>query len=123
MLLYTIKLRQKAIVEKFSFSELKIEKRKFFTQRNQIFYISVFNIGGFWASCLTFRPFLTLVPYQLGCLQKQKTCNTISLHFRLFSGKTNYKFFKKSKKLYFRAILGPFCPNLGKNEVSWKNGL
>ena len=60
MLLYAIKLWQKAIVEKFSLSELKIEKRKFFTQRNQIFYISVFNIGGFWASCLTFRPFLTL---------------------------------------------------------------
>ena len=23
----------------------------------------------------------------------------------------------------FEAILGPFCPNLGKNEVSWKKEL
>ena len=30
------------------------------------------------------------------------------------------KFFKKS---YFCAILSPFCPNLGKNEFSWKKGL
>ena len=30
------------------------------------------------------------------------------------------KFFKKLKKTYFGAILGPFCPNLGKNEFSWK---
>ena len=33
------------------------------------------------------------------------------------------KFFKKSKKLYFGAILVPFCPNLGKNDFSWKKGL
>ena len=33
------------------------------------------------------------------------------------------KFFKKSKKTYFGAILGPFCPNLGKNEFSFKKGL
>ena len=30
---------------------------------------------------------------------------------------------KKSKKTYFGAILGPFYPNLGKNEFSWKNEL
>ena len=30
------------------------------------------------------------------------------------------KVFKKSKKTYFGAILGPFCPNLDKNEFSWK---
>ena len=33
------------------------------------------------------------------------------------------KFFKKSKKPYFGAILGPFCPNFGKNEFSWKRAL
>ena len=33
------------------------------------------------------------------------------------------KFFKKSKKPYFGVILDPFCPNLGKNEFSWKKGL
>ena len=33
------------------------------------------------------------------------------------------KFFKKSQKPYFVAILGPFCPNLDKNEFSWKKGL
>ena len=33
------------------------------------------------------------------------------------------KFFKKSNKPYLGAILGPFFPNLGKNEFSWKKGL
>ena len=33
------------------------------------------------------------------------------------------KFFKKSKNPNFGAILGNFCPNLGKNESSWKKGL
>ena len=33
------------------------------------------------------------------------------------------KFFKKSQKPYFGAILGPFRQNLGKNEFSWKKGL
>ena len=32
------------------------------------------------------------------------------------------KFFRKSKKPYLGAILGPFCPNLEKNEFSWKKG-
>ena len=32
ILLYTIKFYQKTVVEKFSFSELKIEKVKFFTK-------------------------------------------------------------------------------------------
>ena len=50
-------------VEKFSFSELKIEKVKLFTQSpTKIFYISIFNFGGCVASCLTFRPFLMLDP-------------------------------------------------------------
>ena len=33
------------------------------------------------------------------------------------------KFFKKSKKHNLVAILGTFCPNLGKNGFSWKKGL
>ena len=50
--------------------------------------------------------------------------SNISLHFRLFLRKTNMtQFFKKSKKIHFGAILGPFYPNFGKNEVSWKKGL
>ena len=53
----------KTVVEKFSFSELKIEKVKFFTQGpTKIFCISVLNVGVCLASCLTFRPFLTLDP-------------------------------------------------------------
>ena len=32
-----------------------------------------------------------------------------------FQEKQITKFFKKSKKPYFRAILGTFCPNLSKN--------
>ena len=55
-------------MEKFSFSELKIEKVKFFTQSTtNIFCISVFNIGRCLAGSLTFRP-LMLDPGQLGCL-------------------------------------------------------
>ena len=51
----------KAVVEKYSFSELKHEKVKLFTQSpTKIFYIGAFNVGGCIASCLTFRPFLTL---------------------------------------------------------------
>ena len=61
MLLHTIKLCQKNVVEKFRFSELNSEKVKSFTQSpNKIFCISVFNVGGYLASCLTFRLFLTL---------------------------------------------------------------
>ena len=53
----------KTVVKKFSFSELKIEKVKLFTQCSaKKFCISVFNVGGCLASCLTFRPFLTLDP-------------------------------------------------------------
>ena len=53
----------KKVVEKFSFSELKIEKVKLFTQSpTKVFCINVFNAGGCLASCLTFRPFLTLEP-------------------------------------------------------------
>ena len=39
-----------------------------------------------------------------------------------FQEKLMANFFKKSKKIYFGAILGPFCPSLGKNEFSWKKG-
>ena len=54
----------KKVVEKFSFSELKIEKVKFFTQSPipKMFCMSIFNVGGCLASCLTFRAFLTLDP-------------------------------------------------------------
>ena len=53
----------KAVVEKFSFNELKIEKVKLFTQVLTKFYcISVFNVGGCLASYLTGRPFLMLDP-------------------------------------------------------------
>ena len=40
--------------------------------------------------------------------------------FRLFPKKLMTKFFEKSKKPYLGAISSPFCPNLGKNELSWK---
>ena len=39
-----------------------------------------------------------------------------------FQEKLKTKFFKKSKSPYFGAILGPFCPNLGKNEFYWEKG-
>ena len=50
----------KTVVEKSSFSELKIEKVELFTQGSTKISISVFNIGGCLASCLNFRPFLML---------------------------------------------------------------
>ena len=58
-------------MEKFSISELKIEKVKVFTQsRTKIFHISVFNIGGCSKSVswFSFKAFLTLDNLQLGCL-------------------------------------------------------
>ena len=33
---------------------------------------------------------------------------------------TRQNVLKNPNKTYFVAILGPFCPNLGKNEFSWK---
>ena len=48
---------KKLALKKFSFNELKTEE-KFFTQcPTKIFCIHVFNVGGFLASCLTFKPF------------------------------------------------------------------
>ena len=59
MVLNSIKLCQNTI--KFSYSELKTEKLKVFTQSStKIVCSSVFNVGGCLASWLTFRPFLTL---------------------------------------------------------------
>ena len=46
--------------------------------------------------------------------------SNISIPFRLFLRKTNDKILKRWKRTYFRAILGPFYQNLGKNEFSWK---
>ena len=43
---------------------------------------------------------------------------TIMIFFWIFSGKTNDK---TSKKNYFGAISGPFCPNLIKSGFSWEN--
>ena len=49
--------------EKISFGELIIEKVKLFTQNSiKTFCISVFNVEGSLASCLTFRTFLMLDP-------------------------------------------------------------
>ena len=62
----------KTVVEKFSFSELKIEKVNLFTHSpTKLFCIIVFNHGGCFGIYLTFRPFLTLGPKQLGCLYKK----------------------------------------------------
>ena len=59
----------KKVVEKLSFSELKIEKVKLFTHSSTKFYYNnVFNVGVCLASCLNFRPFLTLDSERLDCL-------------------------------------------------------
>ena len=76
----------KKVVEKFSFSELKIENVTLFIQSSsKIFCISVFNGGGCLAICLTFRPFLTLDPLQLGCLSKKACINLLSLFVMVIS--------------------------------------
>ena len=57
----------KTVVEKFSFSELKIQKVKLLTHNLTKFYcIFIFNVGGCLASYLTFRLFvkLDLVAYK-----------------------------------------------------------
>ena len=46
----------------------------------------------------------------------------MSFHIRLFPGKTNGKIFQKIEISYLGAIFGPFCPNLCRNEFSWKKG-
>ena len=75
---------RRIVLRKFSFNELKIEKVNFFTQSpTKIFCTRVFNVGGCLASCLTFRPFLTLDLKQLGCLLKKNTCMVKST-FKLF---------------------------------------
>ena len=48
--------------------------------------------------------------------------NNTFFNFRLFPRKTN-DIFQQIYKTLFRAILGPFCPNLGKNKIHWKKGL
>ena len=65
------------VVEKFSFSELKIEKVKSFTKNSTKFFcISVLNVGVCLASCLTFRPFSPLDRPIATCLLKEtKTCS------------------------------------------------
>ena len=57
---------QKTVVKKLIFSELKIEKLIFFTQSpTNVFCISVFNVGGCSASCLTLRPILMFFDFKL----------------------------------------------------------
>ena len=59
--MYTIKLCQKKVVEKFNFNEFVIEKVKFSTQTpTKNFCINVSKVGGCLTSWLIFRPFLTL---------------------------------------------------------------
>ena len=59
----------KTVVEKLSFSKLKIEKVNFLTQNPiNIFCIIIFKVGGCLATCLNFKPFLMLDPLQFGCL-------------------------------------------------------
>ena len=78
--MYKTKLCQKTVVEKFCFSELKINYLLWtwswlFTQSStNIFCISIFNVQGCFVSSLTFRPFLTLDSYQFGSLYEKETC-------------------------------------------------
>ena len=77
---------------------------------------------------LHFKDYCNLIGWQHSGPKFRQICwwniNTnISFWFRLFKKKTNIKFFKKSKKTYFVAILGPFCSYLGKNELSWRKRL
>ena len=46
--------------------------------------------------------------------------HNVSFHFRLFPRKTNNKIFQKIPKTLYWSHFGRFCPNLGKNEFSWK---
>ena len=69
----------------------------------------------FWCLSASRKP-ASFFPFSL------RYCKHIA-NFRLFPGKLMTKFFKKSKKPYFGVTSGNFCPNLGKNEFSWKKAL
>ena len=49
--------------------------------------------------------------------------HNISFNFRSFPRKINDKIFQKIQKTFIWDHFGPFCPNLGKNEFSWKRAL
>ena len=75
----------KTVVEKFSFSDLKIANVKFFTQNPTKIFAVVFlklEVASKFRPFRTFRPFLTLGPQQLCCLFKKRV---------IFSGKTLFK--------------------------------
>ena len=61
--MYTIKLCQKQLWRNLASVNLKLKKLNYLLRvQPKNFCISVFNVGGCLASCLTFRPFLTLDP-------------------------------------------------------------
>ena len=104
------------MVEKFSFSELKIEKVKFFTQSStKIFCNSVFNFGGCLASCLAFRPLGTSL------LIKKIVCSHLLISVfmkaqttQLQCRKVVYKDFKNFKEREFLAVVKL-------NNLCWKS--
>ena len=69
-----------------------------------------------------FTSFTSVLPLPSSILaNNSRTILVFNLDY--FQKKLMTKFFKKSRKPCFGAILGPFCPNLGKNEFSWKKEL
>ena len=111
----------KTIVEKFNFSELKIEKVKLFTQSpRKKFCISVFHIGGCLASCLTFRLFSTLDSFKK--LFKKRTPFQIFGQFRGLFKETNGKNWerkihweKRGREKTRMIKVEKFC-----HQVTWK---
>ena len=64
-------------------SEYKIENVKIFTQSlTKIFCIRVFNVGGCLASCLTFKPFLTLDLQRLPYKKKKRVYSKLLNYFK-----------------------------------------
>ena len=98
-------------MEKFSFSELTIEKIELFTQSFTKFYcISVFKVVGCLASCLTLRPCLMLDPEQFVCIRKEKRLVSLPrVHCQVFrlSNLLITRFYITDKHLK------GFCGNIG----------
>ena len=61
--MYTIKFCPKYLSGNLASVNLKLKKLNYLLRvQPKFFCISIFNIGGCLASCLTFKPFLTLDP-------------------------------------------------------------
>ena len=100
---------RKTVAEKFSFSELNIEKVKLFTYSStKIFCISAFNNEVCLTSCLFLRSFLNIRTIATWMLIKKRVIHTYGKYLRLTFFKFSFwswlNYIKKWEKLQFISI-------------------